>query len=157
MMNIDWEKIKYIQRVHRFLYAIGLGPVIGKIILLLTTTGRKTGLKRVTPLQYEEVDGKFYLGSARGLKADWVCNIQANPNVEVRVKSINFQGQAEVITDPARFADFVRVRLQRHPFIVGTIMQKGHGLPKHPSRKQLEKLAENEALVIITPTRFREN
>ena len=156
-MNITWTKMKHIQKLHRILYAIGLGPVIGKIILLLTTTGRKTGLKRVTPLQYEEISGKYYLGAARGLQADWVRNIQNNPQVEVRVKSLNFYGQAEVVTDPARFADFVEIRLKRHPLIVGTIMQKAHGLSKHPSREQLEKLAENEVLVVVTPTQFSEN
>ncbi|MGD8402540.1 MAG: nitroreductase/quinone reductase family protein [Anaerolineales bacterium] len=157
VVNFNWQRMKYIQKLHRGLYAIGLGPLVGKIILLLTTTGRKSGLKRVTPLQYEEIDGKFYLGSARGLKADWVRNIQANPDVEVHVKSLNIKGQAEVVIDSKRFADFVEIRLQRHPLIVGAIMQKAHGLPKQPNREQLEKLAENEALVIITPVEFSEN
>lgn len=156
-MNFNWQRMKNVQKIHRVLYGIGLGPIIGKFILLLTTTGRKTGLKRVTPLQYEKINERFYLGSARGLKADWVRNIQANPQVEVRVKSLNFQGQAEVITDPSRFADFIGVRLQRHPLIVGMVLRKAHGLSKDPSRDQLEKLAENEALVIITPTQFSEN
>jgi deazaflavin-dependent oxidoreductase (nitroreductase family) len=157
MVNFNWQRMKNIQTLHRLMYAVGLGPLVGKVILLLTTIGRKSGLKRVTPLQYEEINGKYYLGSARGLKADWVRNIQAHPDVEIRVKSMNFQGQAEVVTDPARFADFVEVRLQRHPRIVGAIMQRAHGLPKQPSREQLEKLAENEALVIITPSSFSEN
>ena len=156
-MSFNWKLMKKIQKIHRVLYAIGLGPIIGKIILLLTTTGRKSGLKRITPLQYEEINGRYYLGSARGLKADWVRNIQVNPMVEVRVKSLNFQGKAEVITDPARFADFVEVRLRRHPLMVGLVLQKAHGLSRSPSRDQLEKLAENEALVIVTPTRFSEN
>jgi len=155
--KFNWNRMKHIQKLHRVLYAIGLGPVIGRIILLLTTTGRKSGLKRVTPLQYEKIDGKYFLGSARGLQADWVRNIQANSQVEVRVKSLNFQGQAEVVTDPGRIADFVEVRLQRHPFMIGFIMQKAHGLSKQPSREQLEKLAEKEALVIITPVQFSEN
>ena len=94
-MKFNWQLMKKIQKIHRVLYAIGLGPIIGKIILLLTTTGRNSGLKRVTPLQYEEINGRYYLGSARGLKADWVRNIQVNPKVEVRVKSLNFQGQAD--------------------------------------------------------------
>lgn len=157
VVNFNWQRMKHIQKLHRMLYALGLGPLVGKIILLLTTTGRKTGLKHVTPLQYEVIDGKYYLGAARGLKADWVRNIQTNPQVEVRVKSANFQGQAEVVTDPRRIADFVEVRLQRHPLIIGLIMQKAHGLSKHPSREQLEKLAENEALVIVTPVKFSEN
>ena len=157
VVNFDWKKMKRIQKLHRVLYALGLGPLVGKIILLLTTTGRKSGLKRVTPLQYEDIDGKYYLGSARGLKSDWVRNIQADPQVEIRVKSMNFQGQAEVVTDPCRIANFVEVRLQRHPFMIGMIMQRAHGLPKHPSREQLEALAENEALVIVTPANFSEN
>jgi deazaflavin-dependent oxidoreductase (nitroreductase family) len=155
--HFNWNKMKNIQKIHRLLYAMGLGPLIGRIILLLTTVGRKTGLKRVTPLQYEEIDGKYYLGAARGLQADWVRNIQCNPQVEICVKSSRFHGQAEVVTEPSRIADFIEIRLQRHPFMVGTIMQKAHGLPKQPSREQLEKLAEREALVIITPTPFSEN
>jgi deazaflavin-dependent oxidoreductase (nitroreductase family) len=155
--SFNWSRMKNIQKIHRILYAMGLGPLIGRIILLLTTVGRKTGLKRVTPLQYEEIDGKYYLGAARGLEADWVRNIQCNPQVDVQVRSLRFHGQAEVVTEPARIADFIEVRLQRHPWMIGTIMQKAHGLPKHPSREQLEMLAEKEALVIITPVPFSEN
>lgn len=155
--NFDWSRMKNIQKIHRVLYALGLGPLIGRMVLLLTTVGRKTGLKRITPLQYEEIDGRYYLGAARGLQADWVRNLKCNPQVDVRVKSLHFHGQAEVVTEPGRIADFIEVRLQRHPFMIGTIMQKAHGLPKHPSREQLEKLAEKEALVIVTPVRFSEN
>ena len=151
VVNFNWQRMKSIQKIHRILYAIGLGALIGRIILLLTTTGRRSGLKRVTPLQYEEIEGKYYLGAARGLKADWVRNIQANSNVEVRVKTRHFAGIAEVVTDPIQIADFIEIRLQRHPFIIGMIMQKAHGLPRQPSREQLEKLAENEVLVVISP------
>ena len=149
--SFNWQHMKNLQKVHRILYAIGLGPLIGRISLLLTTTGRKSGLKRVTPVQYEEIDGKYYLGAARGLKADWVRNIQANPSVEVQVKNRRFAGSAEVVTDPIRIADFLEVRLQRHSFMIGMIMQKAHGLPRRPSREQLEKLAESEVMVVISP------
>ena len=133
-----WAKMKNIQKIHRVLYAIGLGPLVGRIILLLTTTGRRSGLKRVTPLQYEMIGADYYLGAARGVKADWVCNIQINPQVEVRVGAKHFQGIAEVVTDPSKFADFMEVRLERHPFMIVLIMQKAHGLPRHPNREQLE-------------------
>lgn len=147
----DWSKMKNVQKIHRVLYAIGLGRVIGRLILLLSTTGRKSGLKRVTPLQYERIGSDYYLGSARGLKADWVRNIQSNPQVEIRVGAERFEGQAEVVADPKRFADFLEVRLQRHPRMIGLIMEKAHGLPHHPSREQLESLANEEAVVIVHP------
>ena len=156
-VSYDWKRMKNIQKIHRVLYAIGLGPVIGRIILLLTTTGRKTGRKRITPLQYEKIDGRYFLGAARGLQADWVRNIRVNPQVEVCVKNRRFPGAAEVVTDPARFADFMEVRLERHPRLMGLMMEKLHHLPKRPSRLQLEQLAQGEALVIISPITFSGN
>jgi len=134
----------------RLAYAIGLGPLYGWIVLLLTTTGRKSGLKRVTPLQYEEIDGEFYIGSARGAKADWFRNIQADPQVEVRVKSRCFRGIAEPVTDPERIADFLEIRLQRHPRMVGGML-RAEGLPPDPSHAQLAAHAKNLAMVKITP------
>lgn len=153
----DWAKMKNIQKIHRALYAIGLGPFIGRIILLLTTTGRKSGKKRVTPLQYEAVGDDYYVGAARGLRADWVRNIQSNPHVEVRVGSKHFQGMAELVADPSKFADFMEVRLERHPRMIGLLMEKAHGLPRRPSRAQLEELGKSEVFVILHPTEFSRN
>jgi deazaflavin-dependent oxidoreductase (nitroreductase family) len=146
-----WNRMKNVQKIHRFLYAIGLGAIIGKIVLLLTTTGRKSGQKRVTPLQYEQMDGNFYLGSARGTKADWYRNIVANTRVEVRVKNRHFMADAEPVTDPVRIADFLDLRLQCHPSMMGLLMQKVYHLPKRPSRAQLLELAAAQAMVILRP------
>jgi deazaflavin-dependent oxidoreductase (nitroreductase family) len=156
-VTFDWTKMKNIQKIHRVLYAIGLGSIVGRIILLLTTTGRRSGKKRVTPLQYEMIGPDYYLGAARGVNADWVRNILIDPQVEVRVGAKYFQGTAEVITNPSKFADFMEVRLERHPRMIGLIMQKAHGLPRHPSHEQLEELAKNKAFVIVHPIKFSEN
>ena len=57
-------------------YKHGYGPT--RVVMLLTTIGRKSGLPRVTPLQYEEVEGDYYIASARGADADWFKNIIVN-------------------------------------------------------------------------------
>ncbi len=88
------------------LYAIGLGPLVGRIILLLTTTGRRSGLKRVTPLQYEMIGRDYYIGSARGIKSDWVRNIQTNPQVEVRAGAKHFHGTARSYLRPIKVCGF---------------------------------------------------
>jgi deazaflavin-dependent oxidoreductase (nitroreductase family) len=132
------------------LYALGLGPVVGRLILLLTTTGRKTGRRRVTALQYEELDGAYLLGSSRGMQADWVRNLVARPEVEVRVRSRRFRGRAEAITDPDRITDFLELRLKRHPRMVSRILQI-EGFPARPTRPQLLAYASHLALVIICP------
>lgn len=137
-------------KVIKVLYGAGLAPFLGRLILLLTTTGRKSGLPRVTPLQYEEIDGDYYVGSARGTKADWFRNILANPCVQVRVKSHQINGTAEPVTDPGRIADFLELRLMRHPQMVGAIL-RSEGLPASPRRAELEAYAARLAMVIIHP------
>jgi deazaflavin-dependent oxidoreductase (nitroreductase family) len=137
-------------RVFKALYAIGLGPLVGRLVLLLTTTGRKSGLPRTTALQYEEVDGAIYLGSSKGTHADWFKNLVANPCVTVRVKSRQFSGQAQAVTDPALVADFLELRLRHHPRMVSTML-KAEGLSATPSRAELETYASNLALAIIRP------
>jgi deazaflavin-dependent oxidoreductase (nitroreductase family) len=148
--NLPKPVLRLIKLPPQIVYALGLGPVMGRLVLLLTTTGRKTGLKRVTPLQYEEVGEKIYLGASRGLKSDWVRNILANPRVEVRVKARRFTGLAEVVTDLSRVADFLELRLQHRPRMIGAML-KGEGLPNPPRRADLESYAKNIALVTITP------
>lgn len=131
-------------------YRIGLGPLIGRVVLLLTTTGRKTGLARVTPLQYELIDGIYHVGAVFGTKTDWVRNIQADPGVQVRVKNLVFTGTAEVFTDPEELADFIKYRMEKHPRMIGMIMRMD-GFSANPTREDLVEYCANLALVRITP------
>jgi deazaflavin-dependent oxidoreductase (nitroreductase family) len=132
----------------QFLYAIGLGPIYGRLVLLLTTIGRKSGKQRVTPLQYEEIDGDIYIASARGTKADWYQNIAANSQVMVQVKSRKFTGSGKPITDPKRIADYLEVRMKNHPRMMKALL-RNEGFSTNPSRVELETYAENRAMVII--------
>ena len=129
-------------------YLRGVGP--GKVVLLLTTTGRKSGLPRRTPLQYEEYESVYYVGSARGSQADWFRNVQACPFVEVQIRKRCFRGLAEPISDPERIADFLQLRLKRHPLFIGLLMRL-EGLPLKYTRADLVRFAGRKALVAIRP------
>ena len=142
--------LRLIQYPPRIAYALGLGTLIGNGIALLTTTGRKTGKSRVTPLQYEEINGKVYLGAALGPQADWVRNIKADPKVTLRIKSRCLSGTAEIQTDPHQIADFLEERLRRHPKMVGAIL-RDEGIPFPPQRCDLENYAARITLVVIQP------
>ncbi len=120
------------------------------LVLLLITTGRKSGLPRETRLQYEEQEGVIYVAAGRGQEADWFRNIVANRQVEVQMKAGRFRGVAEPITDPARIADFLELRLKRHPQMVRAMLLS-HGLLARPDRAHLEQLAPKLALVAIRP------
>ena len=130
-------------------YKRGFGPT--RVVMLLTTIGRKSGLPRQTPLQFEEVDGTYYIASARGQAADWFKNICANPKVHFQIQEREFDALAEPITDPARIADFLELRLKRHPIMVRLIMHLFDGLPLHFTRDHLESMAREKALVVLRP------
>ncbi|MGE5138649.1 MAG: nitroreductase/quinone reductase family protein [Rudaea sp.] len=123
---------------------------IGRLVLLLTTVGRRSGRKRVTPLQYEEVEGTIFVASARGEKADWFKNLVACPQVHVQVGTRQLDAVAEPITDPARIADFLELRLERHPIMMGMMMLL-EGVGPRPSRAQLEDAAARLALAALHP------
>ena len=64
------------------------GPFEGATLLLLHTTGAKSGKPRLAPLAYLTVDGKMLIvGSYAGApKAPaWVHNLRANPRAHIEV------------------------------------------------------------------------
>jgi deazaflavin-dependent oxidoreductase (nitroreductase family) len=134
----------------RLAYALGLGPLIGRVILLLTTTGRRTGKPHVTALVYEEAEGAYLVASARGQSADWIRNIAANAYVQVRVGSRRFKGQAEIIQDVGVRTAYLERQLARRPQMFGAIFRL-EGLPGNPSRAELASLSRTRTMVAISP------
>lgn len=64
------------------------GQFAGADLLLLTTTGAKSGQQRLAPLAYFTVDGKLIIiGSKAGADTnpDWVHNLRANPRAHIEV------------------------------------------------------------------------
>jgi deazaflavin-dependent oxidoreductase (nitroreductase family) len=62
------------------------GQFEGADLLLLTTTGAKSGQPRVSPLAYFRIDGKLLIiGSFAGADVNpaWVHNLRANPSAHV--------------------------------------------------------------------------
>lgn len=128
-------------------YQRGLGPT--QVVLLLTTVGRRSGQPRVTPLQFEEVADVIYVASARGKDADWFKNILANPHVHVQIGDRKFDSRAEPVTDPVRIAEFLELRLRRHPVMVRMIMHLFDGLPFRFTHADLEAMSAEKAVVIL--------
>jgi deazaflavin-dependent oxidoreductase (nitroreductase family) len=64
------------------------GQFEGADLLLLTTTGAKSGQPRVSPLAYFRIDGKLLIiGSYAGSDVNpaWVHNLRANPSAHVEI------------------------------------------------------------------------
>ncbi|HEY2776193.1 MAG TPA: nitroreductase family deazaflavin-dependent oxidoreductase [Candidatus Binatia bacterium] len=85
--------IHVMSAVNAWIYRLSGGRIGGRWmynapILLLVTTGRKSGQKRTAPLLYLE-DGPrvVVVGSQGGMAGDpqWVKNVEADANVEIEI------------------------------------------------------------------------
>ena len=90
MQKLVW---KIWTRMHVFLYRLTGGrfgsEMRGFKVLLLTTTGRKSGKPRTTPLGYFDHEGGYVIiASNGGLPSNpaWFYNLKANPRVDIQVK-----------------------------------------------------------------------
>src|SRR5690606_41223614 len=81
------------------------GPFEGADLLLLTTTGAKSGRRVTTPVMYLE-DGGRLVGIASKAGADhhpaWFQNLRANPQATVEAGTDTFQARAPVADRPGR-------------------------------------------------------
>lgn len=132
------------------LYRRFLHQPAGGMILLLTTRGRRTGKPHTIGLQYEMIDGRYYVGAADGEKADWYRNLLNDPQVEVQVGVRTFSASAEVCAEMERIVDFLEYRIKKHPLMIRLILRLD-GLKGRPDRTSLQAYAEKIRLVILTP------
>jgi deazaflavin-dependent oxidoreductase (nitroreductase family) len=74
-------------------------------LLLLTTTGAKSGQPRLSPLAYFDVDGKLIVvGSFGGAPVNpaWVHNLRANPQARIEVGTEAFDVTARELPSTER-------------------------------------------------------
>jgi deazaflavin-dependent oxidoreductase (nitroreductase family) len=81
------------------------GQFEGAPMILITTTGAKSGLKRINPLMYlPDGDRIIIFASKAGApdNPDWYYNLVKNPGVTAEVGSETFETTATVVTGDER-------------------------------------------------------
>lgn len=89
------------------LWRLGLGPIVGRLFMIITVTGRKSGLPRSTMVEYHRLNGKKYVASGFGEVAQWYKNIQADPRVTIQTSDGAESARAVRITDDGEVMDVV--------------------------------------------------
>ncbi|MGB8214036.1 MAG: nitroreductase family deazaflavin-dependent oxidoreductase [Anaerolineales bacterium] len=112
------------------------GPFEGKSLLLLHTTGKKSGQSRINPVACIKDGERFVVIASKGgapTNPDWYYNLIAHPLVEVETGTEKFQARASVALEPERtrlyemmvsmmpgFADYQRKTTRVIPVIILT-------------------------------------
>lgn len=81
------------------------GRYAGRPMMLLTTTGAKSGEERITPLNYSADGTRIVVIASRGgapTHPDWYRNLVANPEVTVEVGTDRYRARASTAREPER-------------------------------------------------------
>jgi deazaflavin-dependent oxidoreductase (nitroreductase family) len=92
---------KFLFRIPILLDIVGLNRLIPEWILLLTTTGRRSGKQIITPVEYlfHQEDGTYWIMSGWRGNTDWYKNILRRPEVSFKVNGKIYPAKAAALTD----------------------------------------------------------
>ncbi len=151
------QMFKQMNKFMLLMWRLGLGswlnfwPDVGGRIMVITHTGRKTGLKRRTPVNYAIVEGELYCTAGFGPMSDWYRNLKAHSQVEVWLPEGRWAGVAEEITDPQG-----RLPLLRQVLIASGFAAPMFGIyPKTMTDAELEAVSTDYRLIHIRRTEAR--
>jgi deazaflavin-dependent oxidoreductase (nitroreductase family) len=104
MSGRDWRAFG---RLHTKLYRFFGGRFVGSVgrgrkVLLLTTTGRKSGLERTTPLVYMPHGNDVIVYPSNGGKETspaWWLNLQADPEATIQIGTASSAVRARAASD----------------------------------------------------------
>ena len=117
-------------------------------ILLLRTTGRKSGLVREAPLGYTVIDGRVVVVAGYGRNAHWFRNALADPEVEVLLPGSRIAGRAVEITEPAELRATFRALVES----MGVVGQVTLGDIRGKTDAEVDRLAQGFPVLAIAPT-----
>ena len=117
------KSFKVLNRLMLLNWRLGMGPWLSLWpsgmgqFLVITHTGRKTGLQRRTPVNFAQVDGEVYVTAGFGSGSDWYRNLSANPQCEVWLPEGRWQAEAvELPQDDPRWLPLLRAVLRGSGF-----------------------------------------
>ena len=93
------------------------GQFAGAPLLLLTTTGAKSGEQRISPMVYLSEGGRIYVFAGnRGtpINPGWYHNLVAHPDVTVELGTEKFEARATVV-DSAEWDRLGSIQVQKIP------------------------------------------
>ena len=126
---------RWVTRLHAWVYRRSGGRVLGRMggqpVLLLQTTGRRSGRTRTTPVQYL-ADGDTFVVVASNAGAAgppaWYLNLRVNPHAQIDVRGRSVDVRAQEAAGQER-ADLWRRLTAANRYLERAARKAGRDLP----------------------------
>lgn len=144
-------------RLPVWLYRLRLGRLLGRRFVMITHTGRKSGLQRQTVLEvvrYDAATGIVVVASGWGEKADWFRNILKTPAVTVHIGHRHFEAVATRLTVEAAAVELCDYAAH-HPATFRQLTHKMIGAQLGDETVDCIAVADTVPVVSLTPASER--
>jgi deazaflavin-dependent oxidoreductase (nitroreductase family) len=129
------------------LYRAGLGFLLGRRFTMLEHKGRKTGETRRTVLEVVADDtDAVYVAAAWGERAQWLKNIEADPDVVFHLGSHRYTTRAEMVDRDTSLSLMMRYASE-HPAALGKLAKLMLDEPGDTPEEQARRVAETIPMV----------
>lgn len=135
------------------LYKLGLGGLMGERLLLLTHVGRVSSEERETVIDVVAKDEKrdaYYVVSAWGEQADWLRNIQKNPQCTIQEGANHISARAERVSK-GEAESILMDYANRHPRALRSLAAFS-GFEVDGSEQDYRKMARQLPTVLFLPS-----
>ena len=151
--NPPGKALRFGLRLPIWFYRARLGWLLGDRFLMLSHTGRRSGLARQTVIevvQHNKGTDTYFVVSGWGTTSDWYQNIRKNPAVTIQVGRRTFQSKAEFI--PVEQAiDILKGYAHDHPTAFNELSKLFLGERMKPGSDAIQRIAEKMPMVAFHP------
>ncbi|MBN1964095.1 MAG: nitroreductase family deazaflavin-dependent oxidoreductase [Anaerolineae bacterium] len=122
------QMFRQLNRFMLLMWRLGMGPLLQHpfygYIMVLITTGHKSGQQRKAPINYDRQGDTVYILPGFGKKTHWYRNLKADPNCELWLPDGWWRGIAEEVTDPDEHLSALRRVLTRAGVVTNLVEGK---------------------------------
>ena len=147
------KALRFGLRLPIWLYRAHLGWMLGNRFLMLTHTGRKSGLPRQTVVEvvgHDKTTDTYYVASGWGEKSNWYQNIRKTPQVTIHVGGRKFRSKAEFIPSD-KAIEVVSNYAREHPIAFNELSGIFLGERMKPGSDAPQRIAQKMPMVAFHP------
>lgn len=149
--TIDFQKVIDNITAHAPIYAwrFGLGPIVGRYVMIITQMDHKTGNPSKTSIDFFEMNGIKYVANSLGVQSPWYRNILANPRVSIQTSDGTEQMVAVPISQDDELITIIEWLIARNPKFIKRYVQE---FGVQPTRKDILQHKKDLIFLRFDPT-----
>jgi deazaflavin-dependent oxidoreductase (nitroreductase family) len=149
--NLDVDNLleKLYIKTPIYTWRLGLGPIVGRYIMIITQVDHKSGNPYKTSMEYFQINGMKYIANNIGIQSKLYRNILADPRVTIQSSDGTEQMVAVPVIQDDELINVIESLLNKNPSFINRYLSE---LGVKAERKDILKHKEELIFLRFDPT-----